>query len=129
VKSFKKCGISNALVATEGAVLSEGSESSELTTVMMIVMKTSSGGMTSMKFILHHHFAKCVEFELCVFTLFFPETCHLNSLSVLWPGKSIVSASQENKIGIVCTMKHSGMLRNHHCIGNTTVPQRTYVFM
>jgi hypothetical protein len=66
VKSFKKCGISNALVATEGAVLSEGSESSELTTVMMIVMKTSRGGMTSMKFILHHYFAKCLEFQLYV---------------------------------------------------------------
>jgi len=39
VKSFKKCGISNVPVGNEGAVLFEGSEGSELTTVMMIVMK------------------------------------------------------------------------------------------
>ena len=62
-KSFKKCGISNALVGTEGDVLFEGSESSELTTEMMIVM-ISGDGMTSMNFILHHHFAECFEFEL-----------------------------------------------------------------
>lgn len=61
-KSFKKCGISNAL-GTEGDVLFEGSESSELTTEMMIVV-ISGDGMTSMNFILHHYFAKCFEFEL-----------------------------------------------------------------
>jgi len=61
--SFKKCGISNALVVTEGDVLFEGGESSEITTEMMIVM-ISGDGMTSMNFILHHHFAKCFEFEL-----------------------------------------------------------------
>lgn len=63
VKSLKKCGIINALVGTEGDVLFEGSESSELTTVI-IVRKSSGDGMTSMNFTLHYHFAKCFEFEL-----------------------------------------------------------------
>ena len=57
---------------------------------------------------------------LYVFTLFFPENCHLNSSSVLWPGKSVVSASQENKIGIVCIKQHCSMLHNHRCIGNNS---------
>ena len=65
VKSFKKCGISIALVGTEGDVLFEGSEISESVTVM-IVMKTSGDGMTSMNFILHHHFANCFEFQLYI---------------------------------------------------------------
>jgi len=64
-KSFKKCGISNAL-GTEGDALFEGGESSELTTEMMLEMRISGNGMTSMNFILHHHFAKCFEFEFYI---------------------------------------------------------------
>jgi hypothetical protein len=52
VKTFNKCGISNALDGTEDDVLS-------ITVVMMsvtVVMKIIGDSVSSTNFILHHHF-------------------------------------------------------------------------
>ena len=38
--------------------------------------------------------------------LFFPETCHLNSSCVLWPGKLVVSASQDRHCMYNATLWH-----------------------